>query len=80
MNAFMGLFTWAALLSPEPLQFEDIIFIGNGTSLQIYANARSNSRIARETAESPRERKAEKEKEREIKETRGDQRAIARLR
>jgi len=40
MNAFMGLFTWAALLSPEPLQFEDIIFIGNDTSLQIYVNAR----------------------------------------
>lgn len=35
MNAFIGLFTWAALLSLEPLQFEDVIFIGNNCFQQM---------------------------------------------
>lgn len=45
INAFMGLLTWAALLSPEPLQFEDIIFIGNDTPL--YKFTRTNWHIKR---------------------------------
>lgn len=43
INAFIGLFTWAALLSPEPLQFEDIIFIGNNCFLRIQ-RVRGNER------------------------------------